>query len=367
VSEPLDWRQGHASALIVTTAAGLEADARRELRRLLPDAAFHSLPLKGNLLALTSLPEAEAAGAIAAGPTTCVARAIPVQARARVGPSAACFAAVAAAAAELGRLRPGDTFIVRCERRGRHEWRSRELERAVALRLEAATSAVGDYEAEVDWHVTIQVYQEIAYLGINHPSHLVHKPLQRQRKYRPGERPLNRAQWKLREALSAFGITLPACARALDLGSAPGGWALVLAELGAAVTAVDPADLAPEAAAHPRLEHLRCRAEDLAGRADLHEAYDLLACDMNVDPAEAAQALALLAPLLKPGAPAIMTIKYMTPDRRRHEREARAILSRQYQDIHLQRLPHNARETTAAMRRRPPPERTDPARRGIHG
>ncbi|UCC68256.1 MAG: hypothetical protein JSV79_14310, partial [Armatimonadota bacterium] len=59
-----------------------------------------------------------------------------------------------------------------------------------------------------------------------------------------------------------------------------------------------------------------------------------------------------VAPMLKPGAPAIMTVKYTTPRRRQHERAARRILSAEYEEIQIRRLPHNARETTAAMRRR---------------
>jgi len=62
--------------------------------------------------------------------------------------------------------------------------------------------------------------------------------------------------------------------------------------------------------------------------------------------------LCQLAPLLKPGALTIMTVKYVTKERRKHEREARAILSSEYEAIRLRRLPHNAWETTAVMRRR---------------
>ncbi|NIM07220.1 MAG: hypothetical protein GTO55_11255 [Armatimonadetes bacterium] len=47
-----------------------------------------------------------------------------------------------------------------------------------------------------------------------------------------------------------------------------------------------------------------------------------------------------------------MTIKYMTRQRRRQEKEVLAILSTAYEDIRLKHLPHNRLETTAAMRRR---------------
>jgi 23S rRNA C2498 (ribose-2'-O)-methylase RlmM len=158
----------------------------------------------------------------------------------------------------------------------------------------------------------------------------------------------------MREGLQAFGIELAPGARVLDLGAAPGGWALVLAELAEEGVAVDPGDLDPTAAAHPKIRHLRCRAEELLGRADLGCPFDLLTCDMNCEPSEVAAMLCRLAPVLKPGAPAMMTVKYVTRRRRQHERAAQSILSAEYEEIRIRRLPHNARETTVAMRRRGP-------------
>jgi tRNA(Ser,Leu) C12 N-acetylase TAN1 len=347
-----DFKRGHATALVVTTAAGLEGEARRELGRLMPVAEAHPLVLKGNLLVLTDLPELEAIGAIREAETQCVSRVVPVQRAAPVADDPACFAAVATAACEVGRLRPGDTFLVRCRRRGTHEWASHDLERAVAGRLQDITGAIGEYEVETDWRVSVEVYQGVAYVGVNRPGYLLHKKLRRQRKYPPGERPLNRAQWKIREALAAFDIQPPPAARVLDLGSAPGGWAAELADLGAHVVAVDPADLDPEVTARANVRHLRCRAEDLAARADLAGHFDMLTADMNRDPAEAARILCQLAWMLKPGATAIMTVKYVTKRRRQHEREAREGLAAAYEAIRMRRLPHNAKETTAVMRRK---------------
>jgi len=349
------FKEGRRSALLVTTSAGLEAEARREVRRLLPGAEARSLFLKGNILVLSDLPEEEAVAQLREAETELVARVTPVQATASLTGEASCFPQVAAAAA-IGRVGPGQLFLVRCTRRGSHQWSGREIERAVALLLEKATGGVGEYEKAVDWVVSIEAYQGIAYLGVNRPSHLLRKPLRRQRKYAPGQRPLNRAQWKLKEALDTFGIALSVGARVLDLGSAPGGWALVLAEMGCHVLAVDPAELDAAVARHPNVKHLRVRAEEVVADEDWRGGFDLLTCDMNVDPREAAEAVCALAPVLKPGAPAIMTVKYTTRARRRHEAEARAVLARAYEGISMRHLPHNARETTAVMWRRGGPQ-----------
>lgn len=342
---------GAEATLVVTTPAGLEAEARREIRGLLSGARAGPLLLKGNTLVLVEQEEGEAVSALRAADTRYLSRIVPVQRRLPLAGDEGCFREVAAAAAEIGRIGEGETFLVRCHRRGRHPWSSRDLERAVARELEALTHGIGEYEREVGWLVLVEVYQDVAYVGVNRPEDVLHKTLQQHRKYAPGQRPLNRAQWKIQEALKAFEIELGAGARVIDLGSAPGGWAEVLAEAAAEVVAVDPADLDPRVAGRANVRHVRCRAEALADHPDVAGPFDLMTCDMNVEPAESARIMCRLAGLLRAGAPAIMTVKYVTPERKRHQREARETLAEQYEEIRIRRLPHNAYETTIAMRK----------------
>lgn len=350
MTEVRETEIGAASALIATTAAGLEGDARRELSQLLGGARVRSLLMKGNILALSDLPEEETLALVDAAETQYLARIVPVQRRLPITQDTSRFPAIAEAAAQIGRVGPADRFLVRCTRRGEHEWRGRELERAVASELERITGATGEYEAEVDWLVSVEVYQQVGFVGVNRPSRVLHKMLRHQRKYRPGERPLNRAEWKIREALREFDIRFSPEARVLDLGAAPGGWTGVLAAMASEVVAVDPAELDPRVTALPNVRHVRARAGDPEVCQQLGE-FDLITCDMNLDPAECAGMMCRLASLLKPGAPAIMTVKYMTRQRRRHEAEARRKLAERYCDIRMKRLPHNAYETTAVMRR----------------
>lgn len=65
------------------------------------------------------------------------------------------------------------------------------------------------------------------------------------------EGPPSRAYLKLWEALTRLGRHPAPGETCLDLGAAPGGWTWALARLGARVTAVDKAPLAPEVAAMP--------------------------------------------------------------------------------------------------------------------
>ncbi len=338
--------------LIVSTAAGLEAEARRELSGLLPGARITPLLLKGNLLVSCNLSEQEVSARLAAADTWYLARITPVQHEVRISKDPDCFGSIAAAAAAIGRIAPGDTFLVRCHRRGKHDWHSRDLERAVAAEITRLTGAEGEYETEVRWVVSVEVYQHRAFIGVNPPHALLHKPLRRQRKYAPGQRPLNRAQWKIKEAISTFGLQVPPEARVLDLGSAPGGWVEVLAQLAAEVVAVDPAALDPRVADLPNVRHLRCRAEELLERGEIVGEFDLLTCDMNLEPAAAADIMCLLAGFLHAGATAVMTIKYITPRRRDHNREACDRLNDKFEGIEIRRLPHNAHEATAVMRKK---------------
>jgi 23S rRNA (cytidine2498-2'-O)-methyltransferase len=344
--------EGAASAFVVTTPAGLEGRARAELRRLLGDVRAPSLLLKGNLLLLTDRPEAEVIEILRGAETICVGRVAPVQARVHIDRRLESLEAVVTAVARLGGLSPGEKFVVRCERRGQHDFTGREAEKRIALALEKATGAVGEYLGEVPKRVSVEIFQDLALVGVAPPDQVLHKEIRESRKYAPGARPLNRAQHKLREAIATFEIALPPEGRALDVGAAPGGWSAVLADHMAEVVAVDPAHLDPTVTGRPNVTHLRMRAEGLAGRTDWREHFDVITCDANLSPAEAARLLVALAPLVKPGAPALLTIKYVTSARRRHEQEAQEILAAAYEDIRIRRLPHNALETTAAMRRK---------------
>jgi 23S rRNA (cytidine2498-2'-O)-methyltransferase len=68
--------------------------------------------------------------------------------------------------------------------------------------------------------------------------------------------PPNRAYLKLWEALTLWGRYPKNGDYALDLGASPGGWTYVMHSLGAEVTAVDKAPLAPQIAKLPKVHYL---------------------------------------------------------------------------------------------------------------
>lgn len=123
---------------------------------------------------------------------------------------------------------------------------------------------------------------------------------------------VSRAYYKLREAVTRGGVEVPTRAgwAALDVGASPGGWSQYCAELGAArVYAVDPGDVTVDSSA---VVHMAMKAEDAVPRL-LQEhgehSIDMFVSDMNI-PAEMAVALLTSAlPLLRPGAPVVLTVK----------------------------------------------------------
>jgi 23S rRNA (cytidine2498-2'-O)-methyltransferase len=84
--------------------------------------------------------------------------------------------------------------------------------------------------------------------------------------------PPNRAYLKLWEFFALEGVRPAPGEHCVDLGASPGGWTWVLLELGARVTAIDKAPLAPQIAARPGLAVVRESAFGVApatlGRVD---------------------------------------------------------------------------------------------------
>jgi len=56
--------------------------------------------------------------------------------------------------------------------------------------------------------------------------------------------------------------------------------------------------------------------------------------------------------LLREGGTAIMTVKFVTRERRRHTCEAIEILEGAYTDFRVKRLPHNRNETSVYMHKK---------------
>ena len=193
---------------------------------------------------------------------------------------------------------------------------------------------------------------------------------------------VNRAEYKLKEAVEAFGIDLSMHKIALDIGAAPGGWSHYLLRHEIKVVAVDNAlldykkfigkkilvitnekeKLGLENIANISLHefeeeieigeydliHLKTSVLDerIARLLDKLGKFDMLTIDTNTAPLESASIANRLSSFLAENAVLIMTIKLISKAFSKHISEAVALLSKNYGFAKVKKLPHNRQEVT---------------------
>lgn len=338
-----------ASTFLLSNATGWDGQARHELRRLLPGATVESLFLRGNIIVRSPEPVATVLDRLREADTRYIGHIIPVQVRLAIGTGAEQVACIAEAARLLTPPDLTRSFCVNCVRRGMHDFGSPELTLAVAdVFVDSSGPPVNLKQPEQV--CSVEVFQEAVWLGMNAVEDLPVKTMRAGRKWAPGNRPVSRAEHKLREILRYWDLSLPAEGRALDLGAAPGGWTRVLAGRVGEVVAVDPGELDERVLGLANVTHMRCRTDELDRQAIGR--FDVIVNDMNMHPDSSAGLMCEMAELVEPGAMAVMTVKFFTPRWSRHVDEAKDILGREYEDIQVRRMPHNANETSLVMRRR---------------
>jgi 23S rRNA (cytidine2498-2'-O)-methyltransferase len=96
------------------------------------------------------------------------------------------------------------------------------------------------------------------------------------------EHAVSRAYAKLEEALAWSGLPLAAGDECVEIGSAPGGACQALLDRGMFVTGIDPAEMDPAVAAHPRFRQLRMRGKEV--RRSEFVGVRWLAADVNLAP-----------------------------------------------------------------------------------
>eukprot|EP00850_Spirogloea_muscicola_P012070 SM000077S21544 [mRNA] locus=s77:79403:82477:+ [translate_table: standard] len=100
--------------------------------------------------------------------------------------------------------------------------------------------------------------------------------------------------------------------RAIDVGAAPGAWTQYLSTRIGRVAAVDPGQLSIEAL-QPNVHHIAKKVEDALDDLAVWRGegkVDMLVCDVNKHPAEAARMLAPLLPSLASGGLLVMSLKF---------------------------------------------------------
>lgn len=165
-----------------------------------------------------------------------------------------------------------------------------------------------------------------------------------------GGKQISRAEFKLEELFTVFGIEVPSRGRAVDFGAAPGGWTRILREHGLTVWAVDPADLDPRLSTDSGIHHDRTTAGEFL-RAN-RTAFDLVVNDMRMDPLVSCRLMLDAAKHLKPRAMGVVTLKTGSTKVAETVRDCLRVLERSYAITHARQLHHNRHEVTVVLRKR---------------
>ncbi len=203
---------------------------------------------------------------------------------------------------------------------------------------------------------------------------------------------INRAEFKIEEAVRFFGIDLGKHKMGLDIGAAPGGWTHYLSQNRIKMVAVDNALLDYRRISNDKrvlvladeinipqiqkiieseglsknvsVEGIKSQSIDVNNydivhfKANIEQdsriellrgfgKFDILTIDTNTSPLESATIANSLIELLDPEASLIMTTKLMTKDFIKHASTVETELSKSYKSVQLKKLSHNRREFTA--------------------
>ncbi|MCW3060564.1 MAG: ribosomal large subunit methytransferase, partial [Capsulimonas sp.] len=135
------------------------------------------------------------------------------------------------------------------------------INETLSLRLEALTGTIMN-TSEPENVVSVLCTPTTGYLGVSPARRNLSAWPGGKHRFKREDGQISRAEFKLLEALSVFGVSLPRGGTALDIGAAPGGWTRVLRAAGLGVVALDPAELDVRLAGDPGVVHVRRRIQD---------------------------------------------------------------------------------------------------------
>ena len=205
--------------------------------------------------------------------------------------------------------------------------------------------------------ISIYIHGKDLYIGISDSSDNMNFGCDEYRLLSKGGRQISRAENKLKEAVSKYGLNLylkndvesimSGGKKALDIGAAPGGWTKVLLDAGYEVVAVDPGKLKDELLENPKLTHYKCKIEDLSFDSE----FDIITNDINVEPKITGEIMNKLSSFLKSGGMAVVTLK-LPGNPETGIAEGVEVLSKKYDVLSVDSLFHNRREVTALIRKK---------------
>lgn len=256
----------------------------------------------------------------------------------------------------VARIDPAKSFSVqsRILGSGKLPYRKVVLNETLSQLLEAATGTVMDCRRPQQV-VSVLCTPSTAYVGLSLTEKNRSAWPGGKHRFKRDDNQVSRAEFKLLEAMSVFGIELPHTGRALDIGASPGGWTRLLAEQGLQVDAVDPGDLDARICHDRLITHYRQRIQIYSPGT---KRFSAIVNDMKMDARDSIEIMLRFADTLRPDGIAVMTLKMPkltgAPAVAKQKLEMlQADLGRLasgFDVIGARQLYHNRSEVTVAMR-----------------
>ncbi len=189
------------------------------------------------------------------------------------------------------------------------------------------------------------------YLGLSYAEDNLSNWTGGMRRFKREAEQVSRAEFKLLEALEFFELDVPANAKALDLGSAPGGWTRILLTLNAKIVAVDPAKLAPSVILNRDVIHIHQKAQDFLSTST--DNFDIILNDMRMDAQRSSELMLKASERLRDSGWAILTLKLSNKENpTKTINNCLSLLSKSYFILGVKHLFHNRNEVTVALKRK---------------
>ncbi len=339
--------------LILSTVA-FKRNAKNELKELFGDCKFDDL-FEGNFVLTSQETNSESISKIKAKDPIFVHNAIPVDVYLENPKIEVLPQEIVDKFLKEDLLKKGQPFAIDTLT-NKSPIKSRDLEVRVGSLLEEKGFSV-DLKNPSQL-IGVVVYDGKVYAGAAEVSTLLYPCIDLAKKFAREsmkEDRLNRAQFKLVEAIGRFNLKLDGQGKyALDLGASPGGWSKVLASKGYEVISVDKGNLDESIVGNPKITHIqqtitpenvltiKKEVKEIIGDKTL----EIITNDMNLSPLESIELMNEFADYLHSGSTAVLTLKSVRRNIMDLIKEAKEKLEKNYEIVKAKHLEQNRREIT---------------------
>ena len=192
--------------------------------------------------------------------------------------------------------------------------------------------------------VSVYFSGEKAFVGVGLVDYNLSKYKGGEPHYKVDDSLVCRAECKMLEVFDTFNFKTNKIKLACDLGAAPGGWSLALAEKGIKVYSIDPADMDKRVLKNKNIKHFKITSQEFVKRSK--EKLDLIVNDMKMDAAKSVRITAELIPNLNKDAYVVITFKLPKGFSLNYVENCIKLLKKHFKLITARQLFHNRNEIT---------------------